>query len=525
MSQWDGFQISPWLHTRTRARFLLTDFEQRQGREATIDVRIFAGDGASSNEKFVHNYCANYLPKDAHVILKECSNHNEALIDNAFTDTFSPTLGSDIYCMCAFANMGQHWQRVGVAIDGLVSARMVPKGTVMPADTHFIDLEELSSYAVDNHGIFENVADSSVRFKNHNVPGPNSKDDVREKWNYLRRTLQVAVCEDGCKYVPVTGPTSAHRSVEHETTARLKVSMALQSAGASRKPRPPARNKWTQLGPALDVFVVLWLLGVAVPVMGPGPRSAWRAFTSSDNAWHAVAGVYLKRFHKNMHDEFMLLLLSLTIVLEPSKYLTTFFMEHNRRHQGVGYPGLLNLVTAATSPLTSARQYLSGLLRGESSRFKLILSKCKCATLGEWASAFPAVARQLRRAIRIASANIWWRHCREYLCDKAHLHLLGLCDLRIPFDIRLHRFNRFLEIEPCCIRFGFARILRRLKCDLLGPTWQRVLWRISIICKLSICDIECRHARCKRSLGHGMAWAHFAATYVIDKMKRSSQNH
>ncbi len=200
-------------------------------------------------------------------------------------------------------------------------------------------------------------------------------------------------------------------------------------------------------------------------------------------------------------------------------------MEHNRRRQGVGYPGLLDLVTAATSPLTSARQYLSGLLRGESSRFKLILSKCKCATLGEWASAFPAVARQLRRAIRIASANIWWRHCREYLCDKAHLHLLGLCDLRIPFDIRLQRFNRFLEIEPCCIRFGFARNLRRLKCGLSAPTWQRVLWRISIICKLSICDIECRHARCKRSLGHGMAWAHFAATYVIDEMKRSSQNH
>ena len=209
-----------------------------------------------------------------------------------------------------------------------------------------------------------------------------------------------------------------------------------------------------------------------------------------------------------MTDAMMLLLLCLALVVEPAKYLTVYFMEHNRRFQGVGRPGLLNLVTESTSPLTIARQYLSGLLRLQSTRFALILSKCGVASMGEWATRFPDICRKFRRAIRIASANIEWRHCREYLCNRGHLHLLGLCDRRIPFEQRVARFNIFQTIEPCCMRWGMARKIRRSKVNLMSEVWQRVSWRLACIIKLSICDVECRHARCKRSIGLGMEWCH-----------------
>ena len=51
-------------------------------------------------------------------------------------------------------------------------------------------------------------------------------------------------------------------------------------------------------------------------------------------------------------------------------------------------------------------------------------------------------------------------------------------------------------------------------------TWLQVLFRFACLLRMSVCDIECRHARTKRAAGFGQAWAHLNSMYVLQEAKK-----
>ena len=488
------------------------EFENRCRLEADFDIPIFVSDSASSNSKYIHHHCQTECP-ESYPIVKSCSSHDQAIVENSIVSSFDIDFTASLYCCCKFLEQQQHWQRVLQCTHDLVAARFAE----MDTGFNFIDLHELSDYAISNWSLFQRWTNTTSTIKmSKNIAGSSSHTEITERWAELLATVRVTSCG---RYVPFAGQGSLHKIGDAPKTQILKSSIVLQNAGLQRKPRPPAKNKWTLLAPVVDVFVIAWCLGLT-SIMGDGPHSAWRSYSSNRSVWHVVSGVYCKRCKEFIVPENLWLLLILALILEPSRFLTCWFLQHNRRYRGMGHPGVHDLVYPSFSPLLIVRQYISSLLRGKARRLALITSRAGVASLPEWAAKHPSLARQLRKCARTFSAWVYYKHCRIYW--KPPFTLFSLSDLRVPEYERQRICDTFYVAQACCLVWGFARQVRTnvSSASLMGSTWIRILFRLSCILRLGVCDVECRHARNRRWLRKGMSFAHFAAAYTIDEFKK-----
>lgn len=141
---------------------------------------------------------------------------------------------------------------------------------------------------------------------------------------------------------------------------------------------------------------------------GRAPADAAAAAVPDDERdpefdWHHVAGKRYHRFQRVMrNDDERFVILAISIVLEPTRYLTKFFMAASNRPRLYDRPApLLDLLRPQNSPVVSAAQYLSHMLRGQASNGTSRLSVLWCAsgydTMQEWQRHRPDQAQLVRR--------------------------------------------------------------------------------------------------------------------------------
>lgn len=141
---------------------------------------------------------------------------------------------------------------------------------------------------------------------------------------------------------------------------------------------------------------------------GQAPADAADAASPEDERdpafdWHCVAGKRYHRFLRVMrNDDERFVILAISIVLEPARYLTKFFMAASNRPRLYERPApLLDLLRPQNSPVVSAAQYLSSFLRGQASkgagRLSLLWHASGYDTMQDWQRSRPDQARLVRR--------------------------------------------------------------------------------------------------------------------------------
>ena len=211
---------------------------------------------------------------------------------------------------------------------------------------------------------------------------------------------------------------------------------------------------------------------------------------------------------------------ALSLTLEVNRFLTCWFLRSNRRYQQVGSVPLLDLITPRFSPICVARQYLSSLAHGVSRRLKLVTSMSGTQNIGQWAQGDPATARLFRRLIRVCSAWVFYKHQRKFWTWP--YRLFAVADTRLSQREKLNLADDFWATNACCMVWGMARSIRNMAAvDLLSPSWTRVFFRVSTVARLSVADIECRHARNKRAAASkAMEFAQLGGLFIIAEIKK-----
>ena len=235
-------------------------------------------------------------------------------------DIFGTEFSAHLFCSCSFLSMGQHSQRILHATPELVG-ESVRKAKAPNAV--YMNLVEMKDYALVHAGVFEITANSSFVLhilKNKNVRSDSGRKELSIAWGQLIDSVNVT-CNGQCEFR--YDKNSLHTRSHSDWTIKRKTNIPLACVSLRPPPRPPARSKWTMLGPACDLFFLVWVLGLDRGLRA-GPSCAWGPLRHdrSDSSWHQIAGSYRSKFEKIMTDAVMLSVASLCFVLEPLRFLT-----------------------------------------------------------------------------------------------------------------------------------------------------------------------------------------------------------
>ena len=217
--------------------------------------------------------------------------------------------------------------------------------------------------------------------------------------------------------------------------------------------------------------------------------------------------------------------LSLGLVIEPLRVLSAWLIRHGSKYiaRPGQWPPLCSLATQRFSPVYIVLAYFSSILCGVAARLTLIISICGSADLAAWSSSFGEEAARLRRSVRSSSAWTWFRH-RDY--QKYPWRFAAIGDSRLPQDEKMEIWRIFYDMRACCTHFGFCQRLRELY-----PEWhslsfiicERLFYRWACAARISIVDIECRHARNHRQkTSNQMSWLQHCACYISREIKHLS---
>jgi hypothetical protein len=302
-------------------------------------------------------------------------------------------------------------------------------------------------------------------------------------------------------------------------------------------PGVPAANKWTKLGPTVDMLVMGMLchgiftkafLAMRLRHQG-GAIEGLDPQLMHDACWAEVQGRRYTdscRFLLDACTRARLCMLSL--VLEPIRLLTSWWMRRCREvdeHR----VGLVDMVYAPRSPLTVAMQHVSTLLFGQSSRIVLLQRSAGKDTLQQWFAECGWEVREFRRLLLVTAAAIYRRHILMY--EQFPWQLVILCDEKIPVAARTaiaEQWDRLAE-SHCCCPAGFARRLRQRGATghqlMHEEKWQRALYWFAKLTVMSICDVEWRHNRARKKLhkdGH-TRWPAFVADTLNGEVEHGTK--
>ena len=283
-----------------------------------------------------------------------------------------------------------------------------------------------------------------------------------------------------------------------------------------KAPATPAVNKWSKLGPCVDVLifglVVHNVFGRAFEMLslsGVDLRAKVHDDADVDADYQAAAdfnalqGTRFNAAMSMLRDRAaQVAMICLAIVLEPLRAVTAWFM---RRAQQVSdpcaRPPILDLLNLSHSCIMHARQYLSSVIAGKSTRLILVWRHCQCGSLSEFYERCGDSVRLLRRMAMAANASL----TRRYKIMKRPWVVFRLIDDRIDYATRFREACSFHRLRQCCVLPGFFRKLWSAISsadDLFLRPWQDRLRRSAMLLTLQVADIEWRHGRNRKKAKH-----------------------
>lgn len=144
-------------------------------------------------------------------------------------------------------------------------------------------------------------------------------------------------------------------------------------------------------------------------------------------------------------------ILIMTLVLEPVKHLTYYFLRCSKDVQHTEVGCMLDLASAETSPVWQALQQVSALLARTTSRLVLLWGSLGLRSELEWLATCPTVVASLRRAAIHVAAWLHERHHRPCAVDLP-FRLGQLADERQPCAVRTAVAKDLVSKAECCVR-------------------------------------------------------------------------
>ena len=307
-----------------------------------------------------------------------------------------------------------------------------------------------------------------------------------------------------------TGPSCCSSG---KATAVLRAIDALMKAVFMKAPACPAVNKWSKLGPCVDILMFGLLVHQVLPRAFALMRlsgSVLQSFAGDDDGDYLAAldfsALQGKRYNASkvmLQDPTALVaIICLSIILEPLRVVTAWFMR--RAHQSsdsCARPPIVDLLSLPHSCIIHARQYLSSLVAGRSTRLILLWRHCSCESLPDFYDRCGDSVRLLRRMAMVANASLY----RRYQITKFPWVVLRVIDDRIDLATRVREADAFYRLAECCMLKGFFRKLRSSIAsanDLFASIWQDRLRRAAQLMTLQVADIEWRHGRNRKRAQH-----------------------
>ena len=125
--------------------------------------------------------------------------------------------------------------------------------------------------------------------------------------------------------------------------------------------------------------------------------------------------------------------------------------------------------------------------------------------------------RKARAAIRATMCFIWRKHVHEL--QQYPWKLLGLGDPRMEPMARQALINDFGATKACCLPRGLARSAQIAQVDLASDVARQFMYWFAFMTRMTVADVEVRHARNNHTSGYGHAQAldfsSIVAQYII----------
>ena len=349
-------------------------------KEADVDICTIVTDWGSGCIK-----CAHFVPEVKEICSGEClfcfftcGNHDSNLVETAVTGIVPGNFIASLFSICKFVGMGDHQLRLQQRLAKLIKERIVFRD--MPESEATVDLGELMAMilALDNR--FSPIR-KITEGKEAQVEGSYANAARQRKAAWENAIAKCRVTVEG--QIHAMCPPSAGREQMRE-----EIAANFSQAAMPRALPVPALNKWTRLLPCAVWFVPLFILQVLDPLFDDRPGSAFEKFAVQDAqygdmSYHKVEGVLFKRAKVNVcgktGGDFIWRLMLLLMVLEPMSEVTMFFLRS--AHQFVEAPWskrsppLCDLVSPKFSVILAVRQYMAFLLRGGSTRLRLLYAR------------------------------------------------------------------------------------------------------------------------------------------------------
>ena len=310
------------------------------------------------------------------------------------------------------------------------------------------------------------------------------------------------------------------------------------------RPSVPAVNRWSKLGPALDIVLPLVLVH---NLMHKLLELLGSASGAGEDAGHDMADDELDAALKSEFDFSKLQglrykaslsyfgnastsnsLLVLALCLEPIRSVSAWWMRRARTGDARLRDGFLDMLFEPVSPLQSALQYLASMLTGESARL-VLLWRPIAGSYAEFCARRPDLVRDFRRCILVTAASMYRRHSCVY--GDLTWAISKLADSRVPMQERCDLASAFEAVEPCCIASGAIRHLKAAGITgaalLKEEQWHEYLrWRCHMIMQ-QVCDLEWKHAGNRaRSHEHGQTKVStMIADYVNTDARALHESH
>ena len=178
-------------------------------------------------------------------------------------------------------------------------------------------------------------------------------------------------------------------------------------------------------------------------------------------------------------------------------------------------PKVFDATEQSRSPFVVCTQYLSSLLRGCGPRLQMIYRYLGYQALDEWCASQSESLAGLQVAVFATAGWVYRRHIRPMLGYP--WQLFGLGDPRSSRRTRVRIIEGFLEKPPCGYRPGWARRPRGRNptVDVLEPpAWRQATGAAARGLKMTIPNIEWRHAWSRAHSTPGASWHAMSASYT-----------
>ena len=193
----------------------------------------------------------------------------------------------------------------------------------------------------------------------------------------------------------------------------------------------------------------------------------------------------------------------LKICLEATRRVTGWFItcasDTVRAEQP---PRIMDALLPPMSRLTRVLQYMAKLYFddfNEASRGWLLTAWMGFVSEAEHQASDPKSWRRLRVALRATMAYVWRKHVKEL--SGYPWKLLRLADERATDADKEAIVAEFNATPECCLPHGMARTLKAAKANLLSPHIKEFLYWTAFMLRMTVADVETRHARNLRTSG------------------------